>query len=160
MEIEIWKSLPITDDYLASSFGRIKSLKSNKEKILKPQKGKNEPYYDVTLRINGKSTMKRIHVLVALAFHLNPEHKKTVNHKDANKLNNYASNLEWATYKENLNHMMLLNLNPQYVKVVHLETGIFYDRALDAAVAYGIVPSTLYNALNGFRKNKFNIIEV
>ena len=34
--MEIWKILPGYDEYLISNFGRVKSIKFNKEKILKP----------------------------------------------------------------------------------------------------------------------------
>jgi hypothetical protein len=33
-----------------------------------------------------------------------PTHKETVNHKDGNKLNSKASNLEWMTNSENIKH--------------------------------------------------------
>lgn len=54
-------------------------------------------------------TEKRIYLLhriVATAFCENsdPINKKIVNHKDGNKLNNFASNLEWVTHSENNLH--------------------------------------------------------
>lgn len=41
---------------------------------------------------------------MAIAFIPNPENKRTVNHKDGNKLNNEVSNLEWASHAENNQH--------------------------------------------------------
>ena len=51
-----------------------------------------------------------IHRLVAIAFIENPYNKKTVNHKDGNKLNNHVSNLEWATRSEQELHAFKNNL--------------------------------------------------
>lgn len=62
---------------------------------------------------NGRSRMKSVHRLVAEAFIENPEKKRTVNHKDGDKHNNVASNLEWATYQENSQHACDTGLNPR-----------------------------------------------
>lgn len=78
-------------------------MDNRKGKLLKP-KIDRYGYETVVLTKDGIRKNYTIHKLVALAFIPNPENKKTVNHKDGNKLNNNVSNLEWATEKENQNH--------------------------------------------------------
>jgi len=94
---EIWKSVNGYEGfYLVSSLGSVKSIKRNL--ILKPFLCKHTGYLSVNLRCKSF----RIHVLVANAF---LEKTKTyVNHKDLNKTNNYLSNLEFVTSRENANH--------------------------------------------------------
>ncbi len=53
---------------------------------------------------------KYVHRIVAKAFLPNPKGKKTVNHKDGNKLNNHVDNLEWASYSENMQHAIKTGL--------------------------------------------------
>ena len=47
---------------------------------------------------------KTIHRLVAEAFIDNSDKLPIVNHKDENKLNNHVDNLEWCSYKYNIDY--------------------------------------------------------
>lgn len=60
-------------------------------------------YYRVCLNKDGGQLNHSVHRLVALAFCENddPEHKTFTNHKDCNRLNNNADNLEWCTPQYN-----------------------------------------------------------
>lgn len=64
----------------------------------------NSGYLTVTLSKDKVSKPYLVHRLVALTFLENPLNKRTVNHKDGDKLNNNLENLEWATYSENKRH--------------------------------------------------------
>ncbi len=50
--------------------------------------------------------MELVHRLVAKAFIPNPNNYPCVNHKDENKSNNHADNLEWCTYKYNVQYSL------------------------------------------------------
>ena len=52
----------------------------------------------------GDSVMKSVHRIVAEVFVPNPYGYSEVNHKDGNKKNNCAANLEWVTHKRNIEH--------------------------------------------------------
>lgn len=52
---------------------------------------------------DNKVYRKGVHQLVAQAFVPGWFEGAVVNHKDANKLNNHYTNLEWVTQKENVN---------------------------------------------------------
>lgn len=108
---EIWKDIKDYEGlYQISNFGRVKSIRFGKERILKP--GTNgKGYLYVGLWKNGKVKNFRIHRLVAEAFleipeelkHLKGTHYLQVNHKDENKQNNNVENLEWCTHSYNIN---------------------------------------------------------
>lgn len=81
---------------------RTNSIRPLKGKILKPiQIG---DYLTVHLSKNGIKRHCRIHCLVAKAFLPNPDNLPQVNHKDEDKTNNRASNLEWCTSEYNVNY--------------------------------------------------------
>ena len=60
-------------------------------------------YRRVGLTVSGKSKPFLLHRLIATAFIPNPNNYPCVNHKDEIKSNNSIDNLEWCTYKYNLN---------------------------------------------------------
>lgn len=78
----------------------------NYDELVLTPKVSNTGY--IVVSINRKWT--QLHRLVAEAFIPNPDNKPCVNHKDGNKLNPNADNLEWVTYKENQNHAEYNNL--------------------------------------------------
>ena len=115
---EIWKDIKDYEGYYQiSNLGRVKSLdryvicgngkiQFKKGVILSICYNKRVNVYEVHLRKDNKRKCFKIHRLVAEAFILNddPVNKTTVNHKDGNRENNKADNLEWATYSENEKH--------------------------------------------------------
>lgn len=112
---EIWKDIEnYKGIYQCSNFGHIRSLDRNikrkngiyqhiKGQTIKPQKNING-YLQVGLNKNSKRQMLYVHILVAKTFVNNPNKYKTVNHKDGNKQNNNADNLEWMSYSDNNKH--------------------------------------------------------
>lgn len=73
-------------------------------------------YYDVCIWDPRYQTFRNvsIHRLVALAWvgTKDPATNHVVNHKDGNKLNNKAYNLEWTTHKKNAQHAVDTGLRP------------------------------------------------
>lgn len=105
---EIWKDIPgFEERYQVSNFGNIRSLQDNhgNERIQSRATWvSSKGYQYVQLFIKDVRHNVSVHHAVASAFIPNPEKKYTVNHKDGSKLNNQVTNLEWATYSENLKH--------------------------------------------------------
>ena len=82
MKKEIWKDiLGYEGLYQVSNFGRVKSTKFGKERILKLTKDK-DGYLIVNLYKNNKSKTLKVHRLVAEVFLPNPYNLPQVNHKD------------------------------------------------------------------------------
>ena len=111
---EIWKDIPGYEGlYQASNLGRIKSLERFKKNYSKLQKVESKiitqqlnwkGYCVATLSKNSKTFRTNVHIFIAKTFIDNPENKKTVNHKNGIKTDNYIENLEWNTHSENHKH--------------------------------------------------------
>ena len=97
---ENWKEIKgFNGKYYISVNGEIYSVPA--KRILKTCVS-NKGYELVCLKSpDGKRKQYTVHRLVALTFVPNPENFPLVNHKDENKLNNKAENLEWCTYSYN-----------------------------------------------------------
>jgi hypothetical protein len=102
MQKEIFKDVPNYEGlYQVSNTVNIKSLKYDKERILKPgDNGKG--YYLVNLSKDGKSKTITVHVLVAMAFlgHVPDGNKIEVDHKNGIKSDNRVENLQLLTIEE------------------------------------------------------------
>lgn len=101
VEEEIWKPVMGYEGYYeVSNLGRVRSSIYG---ILKPQKI-NSGYLMVGLRCNGKRKRHLVHRLVAQEFCQNSLGLSQVNHKNEDKTDNRAVNLEWCTAKYNNNY--------------------------------------------------------
>lgn len=145
---EIWKEIEGYNGYYQiSTYGRVKSIprkvkfgknyRYTKAKILKPRKHTGG-YLAVCLDHKNQY----IHRLVANAFIDNPNKFPQINHKDENKENNFAENLEWCDAKYNCNYgdhteKLITSRNKNY-KTKNLDTGEIYDSPLDASQKTGI----------------------
>lgn len=110
LEGEEWLPLPYSEypNVQASSFGRIKFPNGRITEGTKAGK-----YKIIGLIRSGEKQTKTflVHRLVAAAFYgRNDDPKIVVNHKDGNKGNNHAINLEYTTQKENIQHAIELGL--------------------------------------------------
>lgn len=97
IEQEQWKDVVGWEGlYLVSDQGRVYSKIKNR--IRKQVFNKANGYMMLFLvDLKGGKKCVYIHRLVAMAFVGREEGKNVVNHKDENKTNNCASNIEWCT---------------------------------------------------------------
>ena len=101
VNMENWKSVRGYEGlYEVSDMGRVR----RGDRVLKPYQRKRDGYMEVTLSKNNVPANIKVHQLVARAFIPNPDNLPEVNHKDENKQNNTASNLEWCRHRVNCNH--------------------------------------------------------
>ena len=116
---EIWKAVEGYEGiYEVSNLGRVRSLdqlvpytsrwgtvayRPTKGKVL-TQRRIHGGYMGVLFKVQGHTEMKLVHRLVAAAFVPNPQNLETVNHKDEDKQNNRADNLEWMTRGDNVRY--------------------------------------------------------
>lgn len=137
-------------DHLITFDGRL--FKRHKGKWIRRRTWLNNNGYEcVDITKDRKRKHYLIHRLVAEAFVPNPDRMPAVNHKDENKLNNRADNLEWCTssynnsygtkierFKKTYAEYCKVNGGPRQQACVCLETGERFKGAKWAAQAFGV----------------------
>lgn len=106
---EEWKTPPGFEAYEVSNMGRVRRATRSKTtyigRMLKPARdNKGYPHMQASMGPGNRRTV-RVHRLVALAFiGAPPSPKHMVNHKNGDRTDNRADNLEWVTNSENVRH--------------------------------------------------------
>lgn len=116
MPLELWVEI-LGGAYAVSSLGRVERRLANGRnakcgRILRQTKTPYG-YLVVNLSVEGKARTVHIHKLVADAFLGKRPVGFHINHKDGNKCNNDAHNLEYVTPKANVRHAIGLGLHPR-----------------------------------------------
>lgn len=169
--METWKATSF-EGYSVSNEGRVRANERHvprktggtmyyKERILKPTYN-HKGYAVVYPSSSGKGGYKTsalVHRLVAEAFHLNPENKPQVNHKNGDKKNNRADNLEWTTNLENHTHKLETGLYPESHMPKRVgqytldgELVATFSSIYEAAKSVGTTQYNVSRAVNGLRK--------
>ena len=110
-------------------------------------------YAQLDLCKNGIKRPYLVHRIVAETFVPNPKNLPQVNHKDGNKLNNCADNLEWCTAKENMIHSVKAGLRTDLKAVDALsKEGRYiatYPSIKEAARALGVNHQNISSCCHG-----------
>ena len=151
-----WKIHPYCDKFLLSDDGIVKRKKRGQWHEL--NQSDNARGY---LRVShcDKAVSQCVHILVAETFVHNPDpdNKIYVNHKDGNKHNNVATNLEWVTSSENQEHAYRTGLRtPSYMQktmrpIRIVETGEVFNGIGECARQINGNPGHIHECLNGGR---------
>ncbi len=153
------KIIPSTDGrYSVTSTGLI--YDNEKQRYL-TQCVNDKGYKCISLVIEGKRKTKQIHRFVAQAFIENPDDKPQVNHKDGDKTNNHAINLEWSTQSENMKHLhrtRKLKSTGSKRKLKAMDVPVIFDLYFDRGLSqaqiakgFGVSPKQINNIIRGIR---------
>lgn len=164
---EQWEWVPGYEGYYqVSNMGRVKSVgrivydksgrtRKLKGRILKPRTQRNGYKLAVLSRDNKIENML-VHRLVATVFiGKHSQEMQYVNHKNFNRADNRAQNLEWCTQKENIQHARINGRFPKdkRCKAVVCSNGETYESIGSAAKTLGINRANLQMVLKGQRKH-------
>ena len=138
--------------FKVSRTGVIYNARTGFEVMQNPQNG---GYLMVNIRGKGKPRLITVHRIVAMAFLDNPENFPCINHKDENRQNNNADNLEWCTHKYNANYgtCQIKHGMRTGKAVMCIETGKIYYSIGDASRKTGINENGISRCANGMYEN-------
>lgn len=138
-------------DYTVTEDGELINVHNGRK--VKPQ-----PNGKGYLRVGIGGKLYFLHRLVAEKYVPNPEGKPQVNHKDGNRLNNRADNLEWVSNQENRDHAVKSGLHIHgdacpWAKLTREQVDFIRTHkeipAKEFAKLFGAAPTTIREARNG-----------
>lgn len=163
-----WRPIAGFSHYEVSNLGRIRSVthvvrRPTKgsmvyKSVIRKPRASNAGYLRVGLvGDDGIRVQKPIHRAVAEAFIPNPDNKCQVNHINGDKLDNRASNLEWATPSENSwhranalgHHRDLTELHERKKRPVIVDGEHMFESLTEAAEFIGGTESGVCSVLRG-----------
>lgn len=148
--MEIWKRGKKFNDYEMSTEGKVRNAKTGR--ILKTTINKRG-YEEVSLRKDNRQHTQRVHNLIADTFIDGDHTGLDVRHKNDDRSDNRASNLEYCTRSETVRrghdrgNVKAPRPNPTRVRVV--ETGEIYDSLRECASSLGISLTGVCKCVNG-----------
>lgn len=157
--MEIWKDIEnYSGYYQISSYGRVRNVKTGN--ILTGDIN-NIGYKRVCLYTPVKKRFF-VHRLVAYHFCEGYQDNLVVNHKDGNKQNNKADNLEWVTRSQNDLHAYKLNLRQPHPcqfkhRIIACDANSgdiikIYNNVQECCDDLKVARSNIYNCCNGKQK--------
>ena len=163
-ESEIWKALLGVPGVEVSTLGNVRTLdrlvssenktRFTKGRILK-QFNNGHGYLHVCIPVDGKWTRKKVHRIVAQTFIANPDCLPEVNHKNCNRADNRASNLEWCTSKCNSQYREKFGKSRNHpvlaINLSTLEVSQFPSQ-IRASQVLGVSQGNIYSVIKGNRK--------
>lgn len=111
---------------MASSRHKGKGWQTYPELEIRPRRV-GAGYLGIQCKVVGERLERYVHRLVAEAFLPHDPDRREVNHRDGDKTNNNASNLEWVTHSENHRHAAMQGissvavLQPDQVRLIKNE---------------------------------------
>jgi len=161
MDGEIFITIDGASKYKVSNFGRVVSFFYKNPRVLKPNMSAEYPTVQVKSD-EGSQRNTSVHKLVATHFLYNNHNLPVINHKDGNKKNFRASNLEWCSYAYNSQHAVSLSENRHGEN--HHKSTLSNDKVLAIAKAirdgdnnkvirrnFDISPQVLHGIKSGIR---------
>ena len=145
-------------EYIVKQNGTIFSTVTDNEIS---QRINEDGYMCVTVGKKGSRRRMRVHQMIALAFIPKLDATFEVNHKDSDRVNNCATNLEWISHSDNVRHAYQCGFkdnhgsnNPRskLTESIVIEIRSLYDNGINTiqeiATKYGRGWSTIFNVVN------------
>lgn len=163
-ETQVWKKVTYEGfgRYMISNKGQIYSTITNK--ILKQHIRNGYPAVCLT-KVDGSTKTINIHQIMAETFILKPiiNEKLVINHRDGNKTNNNATNLEWMTYSGNRISALENNQTKVYTRRVaqyDLNNNLLatFESIREASIKTGVPEKQIPRVCKGNRKTTYGYI--